>query len=159
MNIFIKYFDKDMEKITTIGGDKSNWFDVRANNLLSEHEWTKDTTGSQVLHYSKGDIIKFGLGFAMQMPENMEAYVIPRSSTFRRWGFFLTNHFGLVDTSYCGDDDQWGFEVYATRDGVIYKDDRIGQFRLQEKMGNMNFIEVEHLNNQNRGGYGTTGTN
>lgn len=49
--------------------------------------------------------------------------------------------------------------VYATRDTVIKKNDRICQFRIQKCNPIINFIEVDHLENENRGGHGSTGVN
>ena len=47
--------------------------------------------------------------------------------------------------------------VYATRDGVIYRHDRLFQFRIQEKMPEVELQEVKHLSNDDRGGFGSTG--
>ena len=51
----------------------------------------------------------------------------------------------------------WRMPVYATRDTVIHKGDRICQFRIVENQPAVVFEEVECLENQNRGGFGTTG--
>ena len=94
----------------------------------------------------------------MQLPPNCEAYVIPRSSTFKNWGIIQTNHFGLIDNSYCGDNDIWKFPALATRDVTIPKNTRICQFRIQKKMESVEFDNVLFLDNTNRGGFGITGT-
>jgi dUTP pyrophosphatase len=65
---------------------------------------------------------------------------------------------GVVDNSYCGDNDQWFFAAYALRDTTILKNDRICQFRVVKKQEDLDMIEVEYLNNENRGGFGSTGT-
>ena len=49
--------------------------------------------------------------------------------------------------------------VYATRDTIIHKNDRICQFRIVEKMPTIEFEEVEILGNEDRSGFGSTGTN
>ena len=97
------------------------------------------------------------LGVSMQLPPGYEALVIPRSSTFKHWGILQTNSCGLIDNSYCGDDDIWYFPALATRDVLIEKNSRIRQFRLQKKMKNVNFETVNTLNNVNRGGLGHSG--
>lgn len=97
------------------------------------------------------------LGVSMQLPPGYEALVIPRSSTFKHWGILQTNSCGLIDNSYCGDDDIWYFPALATRDVLIEKNSRICQFRIQKKMKNVNFETVNTLNNVNRGGLGHSG--
>lgn len=97
------------------------------------------------------------LGVSMQLPPGYEALVIPRSSTFKHWGILQTNSCGLIDNSYCGDDDIWYFPAIATRDVLIEKNSRICQFRIQKKMKNVKFQTVNTLNNVNRGGLGHSG--
>lgn len=97
------------------------------------------------------------LGVSMQLPPGYEALVIPRSSTFKHWGILQTNSCGLIDNSYCGDDDIWYFPALATRDVLIEKNSRICQFRIQKKMKNVKFQTVNTLNNVNRGGIGHSG--
>lgn len=95
----------------------------------------------------------------MELPEGYEAYVVPRSSTFKNFGIIQTNHCGVIDESYKGDNDQWFFPAYALRDTKIKMNDRICQFRIQKKMPEIDFIEVKTLGNKDRGGHGSTGMN
>lgn len=107
----------------------------------------------------KGDYKLISLGVSMQLPPGYEALIIPRSSTFKHWGILQTNHCGLIDNSYCGDDDIWMFPALATRDTFIPKNSRICQFKIQKKMKNVIFETVDTLNNVNRGGFGSSGKN
>ncbi len=93
----------------------------------------------------------------MKLPREHEAHVVPRSSTFKNWGIIQTNGMGIIDNSYCGDNDIWGMPVYATRDTVINVNDRICQFRIMRSMPALKVIEVENLGEGNRGGFGSTG--
>lgn len=95
----------------------------------------------------------------MILPSGYEAHIVPRSSTFKNFGIIQTNHCGVVDESYCGDNDQWKFPAYALRDTAIKKNDRICQFRIVEKQPEVCFVEVEHLKEKDRGGFGSTGKN
>ena len=95
----------------------------------------------------------------MQLPKGYEGHVVPRSSTFKKWGIIQTNHQAVIDESYCGDQDQWFYPAYALRDTVIHTNDRICQFRIMKKQPVIEFEEVEELGNENRGGIGSTGTN
>ena len=97
------------------------------------------------------------LGVAMKLPEGYEANFVPRSSTFKRWGVLQTNHYSVIDPTYCGDDDMWGYPVYATRDVVIPKDTRLCQFRINKVQPTIDFQEVVSLADISRGGFGTSG--
>ena len=139
--IKIKYFDSEMEKLTYIEG-KSDWIDLRA---------------SETVELKQGELRQIPLGVDMELPSGYEDHVAPRSSTFKNYGILQTNSLGIIDGSYCGDQDMWRMPVYATRDTVIHKGDRICQFRIVENQPAVVFEEVECLENQNRGGFGTTG--
>ena len=104
-----------------------------------------------------GEFKLIPLGVAMELPKNYKANVYPRSSTYKNFGIILANSVGQIDESYCGDNDQWMFPAIALRDTVIHKNDRICQFEIVKKMPHINFEEVETLNNEDRGGIGSTG--
>ncbi|MCI9427160.1 MAG: dUTP diphosphatase [Eubacterium sp.] len=139
--IRIKYFSDEIERLRYIDG-KSDWIDLRA---------------SERVELKKGEYKLIPLGVAMQLPEGYEAHVVPRSSTFKTYGVIQTNSCGVIDGSYCGDEDIWKMPVYATRDTVIEKNDRICQFRIMKNQPKILFEETKKLNNQNRGGFGSTG--
>jgi len=98
------------------------------------------------------------LGFATELPEGYWAQLVPRSSTFKKYGLILTNSFGVIDTSYKGDGDEWKACLYNMygKDAVLPKGTRIMQFRVV-KDNPVNFNKVEHLGNPDRGGFGSTG--
>ena len=93
----------------------------------------------------------------MKLPKGYEAHVIPRSSTYKNYGILQTNSCGLIDESYCGDEDQWFFPALAMRDTVIHVNDRICQFRIMKHQPEISFEETEELTGENRGGFGSTG--
>lgn len=141
MNIEIKYFTDDMEPLTYIDG-KSDWIDLRA---------------AQDMTIAAGTYVAIPLGVGMKLPEGYEAHVVPRSSTFKNFGLLQTNSMGVIDETYCGDNDQWHFPAYATRDTVVHKNDRICQFRIMEHQPTIEFTPVEHLADESRGGFGSSG--
>lgn len=104
-----------------------------------------------------GDFALIDLGVSMKLPEHLEAHLVPRSSTFKRFGIIQTNGIGIIDNSYCGDNDIWMMPVYATRDVVIPIATRIAQFRVIAKQPTLNFNVVDTLNSEDRGGFGSTG--
>ena len=83
--------------------------------------------------------------------------MVPRSSTFKNFGVIQTNHMGVIDGSYCGDNDMWRMPVLAVRDAQIHVNDRICQFRIMKNQPAINFNEVERLEETDRGGFGSTG--
>jgi dUTP pyrophosphatase len=97
------------------------------------------------------------LGIAMKLPDEYEGYIVPRSSTFKNFGIIQTNHLGIVDNSYSGNDDEWKMSAYAIRDTKININDRICQFRIQKKQPNFEFEEVDDLGDKSRGGFGSSG--
>lgn len=141
LTVKIRYFDETMERLHYIEG-KSDWVDLRC---------------AERTELKAGDFKLIPLGVAMELPEGYEAHVAPRSSTFKNWGILQVNSVGVIDHSYCGDNDQWKMPVYATRDTVIEKGDRICQFRLMKNQPELFFEEHAHLGGSDRGGFGSTG--
>jgi dUTP pyrophosphatase len=141
MQIKIKYFNEGLPKVNKI--IQGDWIDLRAAKTVE-------------LKHNEFGLIP--LGIAMELPEGYEAHVVPRSSTFKNFGIIETNSMGVIDESYKGDNDQWFFPAFALRDTKIEFGERICQFRIMEKMPEVEFVEVEYLGNDDRGGHGTTGT-
>lgn len=141
-DIKIKYFDKDIIKIEQKEG--SDWCDLRCAEDVS---------------MKSGEFKLIPLGIAMELPKGYEAHVAPRSSTFKNFGIICANSFGIIDNSYCGDNDMWRFPAIALRDTEIKKNDRICQFRIVENQPIIHFEEVDTLGNADRNGFGSTGTN
>lgn len=136
--IKIKYI-RDIEKIHVI--EVGDWIDLRVGI---------DT------YIKAGELELIPLGIAMQLPEGYEAIVIPRSSTFKKFKVLQANSVGLIDETYCGNNDEWYFPAYATEDVYIPKNTRICQFRIQKHQPVIHFKEVYNLNNKDRGGFGST---
>ena len=139
--IKIKYFVDGIDPLCYVAG-KSDWIDLHA---------AEDVT------LKAGEFRLIPLGVAIALPEGYEAHIVPRSSTFKNYGILQTNSMGVVDCSYCGDNDQWRMPVYATRDVTIEKNARICQFRIMQNQPSLSFTRVEHLDGPDRGGFGSTG--
>lgn len=107
--------------------------------------------------FEPGDFKLVNLGVSMKLPEGYEANIVPRSSTFKRWGLIQTNHYAVIDSTYCGTDDIWMMPCYATRAVTVPKGTRLCQFRINKTQPNLVFNEVDSLNEQSRGGFGTSG--
>ena len=139
--IKIKYFTDKIDKLEYIDG-KSDWIDLRV---------AEDTS------FKSGEYKLVPMGVAIELPKGYEAHVVPRSSTFKNFGLIQTNSMGVIDETYCGDNDQWFVPMYATRDTQVHVNDRIAQFRIMKHQPEISFIEVFHLGDTDRGGFGSTG--
>lgn len=120
-------------------------------------DWV-DLRSAEEVQLLPGEFRLISLGISVKLPSGYEANIVPRSSTFIRWGILQTNSYGVIDASYSGPDDIWKFPAYATKNTIIHKNDRICQFRINAVQPHIEFEEVE-LNGDNRGGFGSTGTN
>lgn len=138
--IKVKYHNSNIDKIEKI--NKGDWIDLRS---------------AETVELKTGEFKLISLGVSMELPEGYEAHIVPRSSTFKNFGVIQTNHQGVIDESYKGDNDIWKFPAYAMRDTAISENDRICQFRIVEKMPPIEFKEVSILDNEDRGGFGSTG--
>ena len=130
--------------------------DIRPLEILDNGDWI-DLRAAEDVNLEKGDFRLISLGVSMKLPEGYEAHIVPRSSTFKHWGIIQANHMGVIDNSYCGDNDIWKFPAIATRDAVIYKHDRICQFRIMKKQPCIRVDTGGHLNGPDRGGFGSSG--
>ena len=130
-------------KLRYIDG-KSDWIDLRA---------------AEDVELKAGEFKFFSLGVSMELTRGYEAHIVPRSSKFKTWGIIQTNHCAIIDESYCGDNDIWKMPVYATRDTMIHKNDRICQFRIEKHQPTIEFEEVDTLGNEDRSGFGSSGKN
>ena len=77
--IKIKYIDKDMPKLEYIDGEKSDWIDLRS---------------AEDVDMVAGEFRIINLGCAVELPPNYEAHIVPRSSTFKKFGIIQTNGIG-----------------------------------------------------------------
>ena len=140
--IQIKYHNSNIDKINKT--EKGDWIDLRA---------------AETVNLKTGEFALISLGISIKLPDGYEAHIVPRSSTFKKWGILQTNSMGIIDNSYSGTNDVWKFPALAIRDTVINENDRICQFRIVKKQPQVEFIEVDKLDNTDRGGFGSTGAN
>lgn len=178
LKIKVKRIDKDVLNIQIPEViEKGDWVDLRSNETVHFNAPQAGTlkrhlvNGEEVAHRDvKFDSRLIGLGIAVQLPKGFEALLLPRSSTFGNFSVMLANGEGVIDHSYCGNNDEWKFNAVAFKDTVIYKGERICQFRIQlsqkatvwQKIkwllsSGIKIIEVDEFNNPDRGGIGSTG--
>lgn len=153
--------------------DKGEWIDLRASETIDlEGPYAHTLNGKR----DKRDVIfdykMIPLGFAMELPKDFEAQILPRSNTFKTWGIIQWNSEAVIDSSYSGNDDIWRFPAIAFKDTTVFEGDRICQFRIQPSQkasvwtklkwlftNKIEFEWVDSLDNENRSGFGSTGIN
>lgn len=140
--IKVRYADNELIRLEKIV--KGDWIDLRS---------------AEDVELKSGEYKLISLGVAIELPQGYEAHVVPRSSTFKNFGIIQANSVGIIDNSYCGNNDIWHFPAIALRDTIIHKNDRICQFRIVQNQPQLNIVEVDNLDNENRGGIGSTGKN
>lgn len=146
--IKVKFANKDGDNYYPDGFEgctNGDWIDLRAS-------------GDYILR--EGDFALIDLGVAMKIPEGFEGHLLPRSSTFKKWGVIMVNGMGIIDNDYAGNDDIWMMPVYATRDAHITAGSRVAQFRIEKTMRDaygVQWDEVSDLGDESRGGFGSTG--
>lgn len=140
---------------------KGDWIDLKANDEVV-------VTGPHIENNNvKFEAYKIPLGIAMKLPKGYEAIIAPRSSMFKQYDITQWNSIGVVDNTYCGNNDEWGLGVIAYANNVIPKDARICQFRIQlsqkatiwQKIkwlftSKIEFEYVDDLNSIDRNGFG-----
>lgn len=145
---------------------KGEWIDLKCSGtvrLSAPHNAYKT-------RITTFDSTKIPLGIAMELPKYFEANILPRSGTFDNYGVVQTNGMGVIDSTFKGNNDQWRIQVYATRDTLITEGARIAQFKILPGQfapwwvklkwiftSSINFEFVDDLDNEDRGGYGSTG--
>jgi dUTP pyrophosphatase len=173
MKLNIKIIRKDVQMPLPRIIDKGDWIDLRSNLKI---EFNAPEAG--ILHRNKGnehrevsfDFKYIPLGICMKLPKGYEAHVLPRSSTFNKYGIICVNSQGIIDNSYCGNKDEWKFPAVALRKSTIPQFERICQFRITLSQNatvwqkikwfftsGIRFIEVDQLEDESRGGFGSTG--
>lgn len=138
--------------------DKGDWVDLYVSSSFVYSD------------YKAGESAMIPLGVAMRLPKGFEANIVSRSSSFKKFGFIQVNSYGVIDNSYSGDNDEWKDPVFFLKDGYVSSGERICQFRLNlsqkatmwQKIkwlftSGFEFVEVDTLGGEDRGGFGSTG--
>ena len=133
---------------------------ITALNKIKVGDWIDLRAAEDVdLNYGEYSLISFGV--SMKLPDGYEAHVLPRSSTFDKFGIIMVNSMGIIDNSYSGTNDIWKFPALclSKRGCHVRINDRIAQFRIVKSQPDVVFDEVLFLDEVDRGGIGSTGIN
>lgn len=166
------YFDEIFGEVMNALGEENNFLktdnenlkiqvmyhnpDLIPINFQENGDWI-DLRAAEEYHLYPNKFYLINLGISMKLPEGYEAYLAPRSSTFKNWGLIQTNGIGIIDNSYCGENDIWMMPVITTKITHINVNDRVCQFRIAKKMPKIFIENVDHLSIKDRGGFGSSG--
>lgn len=149
---------------------KGDWVDLAtAEEVTLNAPQAGTLKGHDVKHRDViSEVTYIPLGVAMQLPKGFEAIMAARSSAPKKMGIMQANGIGVIDNTYCSDEDQWMFPAVTLRKTSLAVNTRLCQFRIQlsqkatlwQKIkwlftSGIEFVEVESLNNEVRGGLGT----
>lgn len=161
--IKVKYFDNTLPRlnVTSVG----DCIDLRVSKVFKFNVDTHEKTllgdvGFDTVNYKAGDVLFMKLGVGFKLPAGYKLNVYPRSSSFKNFGFILTNSIGIIDNSYCGDEDELCAMVYCITNGEMHHGDRILQCEpVPVYTHTFVYQTVDTLDEKSRGGYGSTGVN
>lgn len=172
--IKVKVLTEGCEPVIT---EKGDWIDLKSAKSLiipaaqSSTLKKKNIEGKEISYRDVAmNTTYIPLGVAMQLPKGYEAIVASRSSGPKKLCLFIPNGIGVIDNSYNGNTDEWMYVASTMKKATIHKGDRICQFRIQlsqkatlwQKIkwlftSGIELEFVEDLNNESRGGLGSTG--
>lgn len=170
MKIKIKEIVPGFTPISIIA--KGDWIDIKTPTTVTLRapqagvQYTSENNKYRDVIFNH---VMIPLGFALKLPKGYEAVILPRSSSFAKYGFLMTNSMGVIDNTYCGNNDEWKLSVVATRHATIPAGERIAQFKIQlsqyatwwQKLkwlfsSKIEFEYVDDLESTDRGGFGST---
>lgn len=97
-------------------------------------------------------------GLVVEVPAGMFLGIFARSSTPLKRGLMVANGVGVVDSDYCGPDDEVKIAVvnFTAEPVQVRAGDRIAQ-GIFLPAARVQWEEVEQLRADSRGGFGSTG--
>lgn len=136
----------------------------RLNRRIIE-DWNKYSVGLD-LFCCENVIVKpkelklIRLGLIVKPSDGYFFEIVPRSSTFKNFGLIQANSIGIIDPSYCGDNDELMWAAYNPGDveKQLAIGDRPCQLILRQAIV-IDFSKMETGRDGSRGGFGTTGKN
>jgi dUTP pyrophosphatase len=117
-----------------------------------------DLAAAEDVDVPPGEVRLVPTGLVIEVPTGMFLGIFARSSTPLKRGLMIANGVGVVDSDYCGPDDEVKVAVLnITREEVqVFAGDRIAQ-GLVLAAPRVAWEESVELRQDSRGGFGATG--
>ncbi len=105
-----------------------------------------------------GEIVRLRTGLVICVPDGHTLLIAARSSLPKKFGLCVPQGFGIVDTDYCGPEDEILLQLlnFTTEPKEVKKGDRLAQGMIVP-IAKAEFAIVKNLDSSNRGGFGSTG--
>ena len=93
----------------------------------------------------------------VETPKGYMLAIVPRSSTPRKYGLLIPHGVGVIDSDYCGPEDEVMVQVFNFTDKmvVVERGERVAQ-GIFVKIARGELTETK-INRRTRGGFGSTG--
>ncbi len=116
-----------------------------------------DLLARQNTKIKAGKIELIPANIIVEVPKGYMLVVASRSSTPRKKSLSPPHGFGVIDQDYCGPEDEIKIQVYNFSDKNIevMKGEKIAQ-GIFVKVDTFEWMEVDNMDNKNRGGFGST---
>ena len=125
------------------------------------------TTGAAAFDvYSRTDLVvephtlaRIPTNLVIETPPGHVLMIASRSGLPGKKGLIIPHGFGIIDSDFCGDNDEILFQVYnITAEPVtVTRGERLGQ-GMFVPIQTPSWNEVSTMNRENRGGFGSTGS-
>lgn len=104
-----------------------------------------------------GEIKRIPANVVVETPPGYMLILASRSSTPVKKGLTKPHGIGVIDQDYSGNEDELLIQVYNFTDQptTVFKGEKIAQ-GVFTRADRLEFVEVDSMNNQTRGGFGST---
>ncbi len=145
MNIKIKRIDNDLP-LPEYQTDGSVGFDLFCRKETSIYPQTVGLIPANVI---------------IETPPGYMLVIALRSSTPRKKGLLIPHGLGVIDQDYCGPSDEILIQVFnfTNQEVIVERGDRIAQgifVKVENAKSGVNWQEIDQINHQTRGGFGST---
>ncbi len=105
-----------------------------------------------------GEIVRLRTGLVICTPKDHVLIVAARSSTTKKFGLTIVQGIGIIDEDYCGPNDEILLQLmnFTNHPVTVQKGERLAQGMILPVTKAI-FQKVHHLENPDRGGFGSTG--
>ncbi len=103
------------------------------------------------------EIVLIPANVIVETPPGYMLMLCMRSSTPRKFGLMMAQSVGIIDTDYCGEEDEIKIQAYNFTDETvtIERGSRIAQ-AIFVRVVTLEWHEVEEMTESSRGGFGST---
>lgn len=117
-----------------------------------------DLTAAEDVTVAPGEVRLISTGLVVEVPTGHCLAIVARSSLPVRKGLIVANGVGIVDSDYCGPDDEVKVVVLNVTSAavIVQKGERLAQ-GLVVSVARVEWDEVDEARAPTRGGFGATG--